>query len=223
MPLPTDNEGAERGSPCSRKGIPTVTLRGHFLPSHRAHPRSRRGVTAVGDSRGAHRGGEQRRDGAGRGTALRAVPPRISAGRLGTAPLGQPHPPHNRRCPGQPRSAPRSAHLPPRQCRATARGAACKLSSSPGLRAVRCGAVRSAPRPSSAPGAPQLRRRAAAGREGAPGPLPFPRAARRPPPNPAGRRAGTGRGGAVRGGQRGGRGGLGAAPAAPSSGVGSRL
>lgn len=75
MPLPTNNKGAECGSPCSSKGIPILTLRGRFSLSHRAHPQPRRGVTAVGDSRGApHRGWERRRDGARRGTALQAAP-----------------------------------------------------------------------------------------------------------------------------------------------------
>lgn len=126
---------------------------------------------------------------------------------LGTAPSGQPHPPHRRRCPGQPRNAPRSAHLPPRQCRATARGAACKLSSSPGLRAVRCGAERPAPELCS-------RRSPAAatrggGRGGSTGTASF--SSGRPPPSAEPRGAsggyGAGRGGAVRGGRRGGGGG----------------
>lgn len=124
---------------------------------------------------------------------------------LGTAPSGQPHPPHRRRCPGQPRNAPRSAHLPPRQCRATARGAACKLSSSPGLRAVRCGAERPAPELCS-------RRSPAAatrggGRGGSTGTASF--SSGRPPPSAEPRGAsggyGAGRGGTGRAaGRRGG-------------------
>lgn len=141
---------------------------------------------------------------------------------LGTAPSGQPHPPHRRRCPGQPRNAPRSAHLPPRQCRATARGAACKLSSSPGLRAVRYGAERcGAPRARAVlpalPSCGDARRRA--GREHRDrflflGP---PAALRRTP-----RGVGRVRGGAGRYGAGGGAEG-GAAPAAPGSGGGWRL
>lgn len=207
MPLPTNNKGAECGSPCSSKGIPILTLRGRFSPSHRAHPQPRRGVTAVGDSRGApHRGWERRRDGARRGTALQAAPSLYLRGTPSERPRrGSRTPRIAAGARGSPATRPAALTCLRDNAEPQPEG---QRANSLHLRGCgRFGAVRSAPRPSCAPGAPQLRRRAAAGGEGAPGPLPFPRAARRPPPNPAGRRAGTGRGGAVRGGRRGGGGG----------------
>lgn len=160
----------------------------------------------------------------GAGQPYKQRPPCISAGRPRNGPVGAAAPPASPQVPGAapqraPQRSPASETMPSHSQRGSVQ--TLFISGAAGG-SVRCGAVRSAPRPSCAPGAPQLRRRAAAGGEGAPGPLPFPRAARRPPPNPAGRRAGTGRGGAGRYGAGGGAEG-GAAPAAPGSGGGWRL
>lgn len=181
-----------------------------------------RSPSGIGDlgprSAGPRRGwGTPKRGVPGHGTSLSGMRDNAaaSAGSQGHAggsarsvPPEQPHPQRARRCGagGRAGSPQRNAHLPPRQSRARARGTGCKLSSSPGLRAGPCGAARSdaernAPLPSSAPAAPQLRRRA-----GSTGAASF--SSGRPPPfaEPAGRRAGggAGRAGPGRGGGRGG-------------------
>lgn len=184
---------------------PRPLRRGHRAGTGRAPS----GLAATGAGRGGARGsrGGQRRSLPAPGDTRRGDTP--GARPVGAAPsprprllrrcrAGSPHPPAGAR---SLRGSLSAAHLPPRQCRARARGAACKLSSSPGLRAggaVRSGAERPAPELCSRR-APAAATRGG-GRGGSTGAVSFSSARPgRPPPSaePAGRRAG---GGAERGG-----------------------